>query len=142
MDCQLDIVGDEAKGQPGRVSHQEGTAELSGKRVEISCEGSGGTGWVGANASDRPPVVDLGCHGEGVTAVCIPEDSGGNVGEGGSDQGRLRVFSGGGTRSLEPSLSRREWFRLLQSRGRVDDCGDFCVCGAVHILLSCFGGTG
>jgi len=44
VDCQLDLIGGEAKGQPGRVSHRKGAIELSGKGVEIWCEDSRGGG--------------------------------------------------------------------------------------------------
>jgi len=112
------------KGSQG-VSHQERTVELGGKRVEIWCEGSRGGGRVGDAKSDRTPVIDLGCDSEGESAVCIPEDASGGVGQGSSDQERLKVFNGGGTRSKEPSLSHRDWVWLLQSRDRVDNGGDF-----------------
>ena len=72
MDCQLDFVGGETKGQPGRVSHQERTVELSGEGVEVRGEGSRQSGKVGDEESDRAAVVDFGCDYKRESAFCIP----------------------------------------------------------------------
>ena len=116
MDCQLDLVGGEAKGQPGRVTHWERTVELGSEGVDVWSKGSRGGGRVGDDKCDRTPIVDLSCDGEGESAVCILADAGRDVGEGGSDQAGLRAFSRGGTRSVEPSFSHRKWLRFLKSR--------------------------
>jgi len=107
LDCQLDLIGGEAKGQPGRVSHWEGSVELGGEGLKVRCEGGPEGSWVGDNNSKRASVINFGHDGEGESAVCISEDASGNVGEGGSHQKRLRLFSGGRARGVEPSFSRR-----------------------------------
>jgi len=135
VDCQLDLVGGEAKVPPGRVSHWERTIEWGCEGVKIWCEGSRWGGRVGDEERDRTSIIDLSCDTEGESAVTIPEDAGGDVGEGGSDQGGLRVFSEGGTKSVEHSFSCKEWLRLLQSRDRVKNGHDFRGCGGVLILL-------
>jgi len=114
-------LGGEAKGQPGRASHWERPVDLGRKGVEVWCKGSCEGGRVGHEKRDRTPIFDLGRDGEGECAVCFPEDAGSDGGESGSDQGGLRVFGARGTSSVEPSLSRRERLRLLQSRNRVND---------------------
>jgi len=116
VDCQLDLVGGEAKGQPGRVTHWERTVESGSEGVDVWSKGSHEGRWVGDDKCDRTPIVDLSCDGDGESAVFILADAGRNVGKGGSDQGGLRVFSRGGTRSVEPSFSDRKWLRLLKSR--------------------------
>jgi len=108
VDGELSFVGGEAEGQPGRISHGERLVELGREGVEIRRKGCGGSGRVGDEKGDRSSVVNLGGDSEGEDTVRISEDASGNVGEGGSNQGRLGVLGGGRTRCEEPSLGRRE----------------------------------
>ena len=113
MDCQLDLVGGKAKGHPRRVCHWQGTVELGGEGVEVWREGGRGGGRVGEEETERTPVGNFGCDGASESAVSIPEDTSGDVAEGGSDQEGLAVFSGWGARGIAPSFSRGEGFQLL-----------------------------
>ena len=101
MDGELGLVGGKAEGQPGGLAHWEGLVELGRESVEVGCEGGGGGGRVGDEWGDRPTIVDLGGDCEGEDTVRISEDTGGDVGKGGSDQGRLLVLRGGGTGSVK-----------------------------------------
>jgi len=46
MDGELDLVGSEVEGQPGRVSHQERAVEMRCKGFKVWSEGGSGVGSV------------------------------------------------------------------------------------------------
>jgi len=108
VDGELSLVGGEAKGQPGKLTHRERLVELVGEGVEVWGKGRGGSGRVGDKKGDRSTVIDLGGDCEGQDAVRISEDTGSDVREGRGNEGRLRVLRGGRTRSVEPSFGRRK----------------------------------
>ena len=108
MDGELDFVGGEAQGLPGRVSHREEAVELRHERVEVQCEGGSGGGRVGDQEGDGTPLIDLRGDPEREGTVGITENTRGNVWESGSYQGGLVVFRGGRVRSVEPSFCRGE----------------------------------
>jgi len=110
VDGELGLVGSEAKGQPGRVSHREGLVELGREGIKVGREGRSGSGRVGDEQGDGPSIVDFSGDSEGEDTVRISEDTGADVGGGGSNQGSLRVLGGGGTGSVESSLGG--WERL------------------------------
>ena len=83
MNGELDFVGGEAEGQPGRLAHREEFVKLGGESVKIGCEGGSGGGRVGDKEGDRSAIIDLGGDREGEGAVGIPKDAGRDVREGG-----------------------------------------------------------
>jgi len=53
VDGKLGLVGGEAEGQPGRVSHREKLVELGGKGIKVGCkDGSGVAGSVTRRVTD------------------------------------------------------------------------------------------
>jgi len=52
VDCQLDLVGGEAKGQPARVTYWERGTEFSEKGVEVWLESGCGGGSIGDMEGD------------------------------------------------------------------------------------------
>jgi len=108
VDGELDLVGGEAEGQPGRISHWERAVELCHKCVEVLCESGSGGGSVGDQEGDRASFVDLSGDSQGEGTVCIPKDACCNVRGSGSNQDGLAVFRGGRSRSVEPPFCRRE----------------------------------
>ena len=110
--CKLGLVGGEAEGQPGRLSHREGFVKLGGESVEVGRESGGGGGSVGDEEGDRTAIVNLGRDSEGEDTVRLPQDPSSDIGEGGSDQGRLLMLGVGGTRNKKPSFGcgERLWW--------------------------------
>jgi len=105
---ELDFVGGEAEGQPGRVSHVKGAVELCCKRVEVWSKGRSKGGSVGDQEGDGSSLIDLSGDREGEGTVCISEDVCGNVWECSSYQGGLVMFREGRVRSVELSFCRGE----------------------------------
>ena len=119
MDGELNLVGGEAKGQPGRLAHRERLVELVGECVKVWGKGRGGGGRVGDVKGDRSTVIDLSGDCEGQDAIRISQDAGSDVRESCCNEGRLGVLRGGRTRSVEPSFGRRKRPRCLKFRGEV-----------------------
>jgi len=82
-------------------------------------KGRGGGGRVGDEKGDGSPVINLGGAREEENTVRIPEDSGSNVGKGGSNQGRWWVFGGERMRGIESFFGGTERPRYLDHMGEV-----------------------
>jgi len=119
VDGELGLVGGEAKGQPGRVSHRERLVELGREGIKVGRKGRSGSGRVSDESGDGPAIVNFGGDSEGEDTVRIPEDTGADLREGGSDQRSWRVLGGGGTGSVESSLGGLERLWSLGDRDGV-----------------------
>jgi len=105
---ELHLVGSQAEGQPGRVSHGKRAVELHRKSVEVWCQGGSRGGTVGDKEGDGASLVDFCSDREGEGTVSMSEDAQGDVWECGSYQGALVMFRGRRARSVELSLCRGE----------------------------------
>ena len=119
VDSKLSFVGGEVEAQPWSFSHWKGLVELGGQSVEVWCKGGSGGGRVGDEEGDGAMIINLGRDCERENTVCISEDTGGDVGEGGGDEGRLWMLRGGGTGSIKPSFGCGERLWCLGNRQRV-----------------------
>lgn len=108
---ELDFVGGEEEGQPGRVSYGKGAVELCCKYVEVWSKGRSRGCCVGDQEGDGSSLIDLSSDREGEGEVCISEDARGNVWKCSSYQGGLVVFIWGRARNVEPC------FRCGERRG-------------------------
>jgi len=52
LDYHLDLIGGKVEGHPRRVTHWEGTVELSAEGVDVRCEGSRRGSMVGDEKGD------------------------------------------------------------------------------------------
>ena len=72
---ELNCVGGEAEGQPGKVTHRKGAVELHREYVEVSCEGGSQVSSVGNQEGNRVSHVNRGSDRKGEGTVSIPEDA-------------------------------------------------------------------
>jgi len=89
---ELDLVGGKAEWQPGRLSYWNRAGKLRCECVKVWCKGSSWGGSVGEKGGDEAPFVNHGGDRGGEGTLSIPKDAGGNVWEGGCNQGGLVVF--------------------------------------------------
>jgi len=133
---ELDFVGGEAEGYPGRDSQGKGAIELSCKCVEVWRKGGNGGGSVGDQEGDGCSLIDLSGNGEGEGTVGISEDACGNLRACRSYQGGLVVFRGGRARSIEPSFRCGEGLGGRNIRHSVANGGDLSGSGRALPLIT------